>query len=172
MEISSRRERTMMRRLPLFAPVLAATLSGTVVGLQAAESGRTAPASLREEPHERTSVMKISIRFQERVITATLADNATSRDFVSLLPMTVMLDDYASTEKVTYLSRKLSTEGAPAGIDPSIGDITYYAPWGNLAIFYKDFGHSLGLIKLGTIDGGVEALNVRGSMQATIAQVD
>ena len=30
-----------------------------------------------------------------------------------------------STEKVTCLPRKLSTEGAPAGIDPSLGDITY-----------------------------------------------
>jgi hypothetical protein len=50
------------------------------------------------------------------------------------------LKNYASTEKISYLARKLSTEGAPAGCDPDVGDITYYAPWGNLAIFYKDFG--------------------------------
>lgn len=24
--------------------------------------------------------------------------------------------------------------------------ITYYAPWGNLAIFYRDFGYSAGLV--------------------------
>ncbi|MEH7502625.1 cyclophilin-like fold protein [Neobacillus drentensis] len=23
--------------------------------------------------------------------------------------------------------------------DPSVGDFTYYSPWGNLAIFYRDF---------------------------------
>jgi hypothetical protein len=116
--------------------------------------------------------MRIRIRIQDRVITATLADNATARDFVALLPMAVTLDDYASTEKVTNLPKRLSTEGAPAGVDPSIGDITYYAPWGNLAIFYRDFGYSSGLIKLGTIDAGMEALNVRGSMQATIELAD
>jgi Cyclophilin-like family len=39
--------------------------------------------------------------------------------------------------------------GSMAGSDPSIGDIAYYAPWGNLALFYKDFGYSNGLITLG-----------------------
>jgi hypothetical protein len=31
-------------------------------------------------------------------ITATLVDNETSRDFVSLLPLTLTLTDYAATE--------------------------------------------------------------------------
>jgi hypothetical protein len=51
----------------------------------------------------------------------------------------------------------LSSKGAPAGTDPSVGDIAYYAPWGNIAIFYQDFGFSEGLIKLGHIDSGIEA---------------
>lgn len=79
--------------------------------------------------------------------------------------------NYAATEKISYLPRKLSTAGAPAGSDPSAGDITYYAPWGNLAIFYKDFGYSRGLIQLGRIDSGIEALNVPGSLKVTIEPV-
>ena len=49
-----------------------------------------------------------------------------------------------------------------------MGDITYYAPWGNLAIFYKDFGYSRGLVILGKIDSGLEALIVPGSLRVTI----
>ena len=49
-----------------------------------------------------------------------------------------------------------------------MGDITYYAPWGNLAIFYKDFGYAKGLVKLGSFDSGIEALKVGGSLKATI----
>jgi hypothetical protein len=49
-----------------------------------------------------------------------------------------------------------------------VGDIAYYAPWGSLAIFYKDFGYSNGLVKLGRIDSGIEALSVRGSLKVTI----
>jgi hypothetical protein len=100
-----------------------------------------------------------------------LADNPTARDFHSMLPLTLTLDDYAATEKISYLSRKLSKDGAPAGIDPSIGDIAYYAPWGNLAIYYKDFGYSDGLIKLGTIDSGLEALKVSGSLEVRIEPI-
>jgi hypothetical protein len=76
-------------------------------------------------------------------------DNPTSRDFLTLLPLPLTLEDYARTEKISYLSRKLSTEDAPSGSDPSVGDFTYYSPWSNLAIFYKDFGYSSGLIILG-----------------------
>ncbi len=115
--------------------------------------------------------MKIRLTVDGKALQATLLDNATARDFFSLLPMKVTLEDYASTEKVSYLPRKLSTAGAPAGVDPAVGDITYYAPWGNLAIFYKDFGYAKGLVKLGKFDSGIEMLNVGGSLKVTIEPV-
>jgi Cyclophilin-like family len=51
--------------------------------------------------------------------------------------------------------------------DPSIGDIAYYAPWGNLAIFYKDFRYSRGLVSLGRVDGAVDLLSGSGSLRVT-----
>ncbi|MGE4578772.1 MAG: cyclophilin-like fold protein [Desulfuromonadales bacterium] len=107
---------------------------------------------------EENDSMKIKITAGKTVLTATMMDNATSRDFMSMLPLTLTLKDYAGTEKITDLPRKLSTQGAPSGSDPSVGDITLYAPWGNLAIFYKDFGYASGLIILGKIDSGVDKL--------------
>ena len=135
-----------------------------VVALSLALAG--SPASGQE-----TSAMKIRLTFDGKRVEATLLDNATARDFLSLLPITLTLEDYNATEKIGYPPRKLSTAGAPAGIDPSVGDIAYYAPWGNLAIFYKDFGYSRGLIGLGRIDSGIEALNVSGSRKVTIERV-
>jgi hypothetical protein len=120
---------------------------------------------------QEASTMKIRLTFDGQALEATLLDNATARDLLSLLPMTLTLQDCASTEKIGYPPRKLSTAGAPAGVDPSVGDIAYYAPWGNLAIFYKDFGYSRGLIGLGRIDSGIEALNVSGSLTVTIERV-
>ena len=99
---------------------------------------------------------------------ATLVDNATSRDFLSLLPITVTLEDYASTEKIAYLPRKLSTVDAPSGSDPSIGDIAYYAPWGNLAIFYKDAGHAKGLVLLGRVDSSIETVRAAGQGEVMV----
>lgn len=102
--------------------------------------------------------MKIRMTIDDDVYFGTLVDNATARDFLALLPMTLTLRDYAGTEKVSDLPSRLSTEGAPAGVDPAVGDITYYAPWGNLAIFYRDFGYSKGLVRLGHIESGIETL--------------
>ena len=116
--------------------------------------------------------MKIRLTIDGKAVEATLLDNATARDFLSLLPMTLTLEDYATTEKIAYPPRKLSTTGAPAGSDPSVGDIAYYAPWGNLAIFYKDFGYSKGLVQLGRIDSGIEALSVPGGLKVTIERIE
>ncbi|MDV2996818.1 MAG: hypothetical protein N4J56_006523 [Chroococcidiopsis sp. SAG 2025] len=115
--------------------------------------------------------MKINIKVGDQVVTATLIDSKTTQDFISLLPLTLTLEDYARTEKVSNLPEKLSTEDAPPGSDPAVGDIAYYAPWGNLAIYYRDFGYSDGLVILGKIDGGIEALNVPGSVNVTIDQI-
>jgi hypothetical protein len=82
-----------------------------------------------------TNRMKIRVTINGKSMTATLTDSPTTQDFIALLPLTLKLDDYASTEKIAYLPKKLTTQGAPVGTDPEVGDITYYAPWGNLAIF-------------------------------------
>ena len=115
--------------------------------------------------------MKINIKVRDQVITATLIDSKTTQDFVSLLPLTLMLEGYASTEKISNLPKRLSTEDAPPGSDPSVGDIAYYAPWGNLAIYYRDFGYSNGLVILGKIDGDIETLNVPGSVEVTLERI-
>jgi hypothetical protein len=115
-----------------------------------------------------TKTMKIRIDIDGRIVTATLDDSPTARDFVALLPLELTLEDYNATEKISDLPRRLSTEGAPRGVDPSVADITYYAPWGNLALFYKDFRHSDGLILLGKLDAGAEALSATGALEVTI----
>lgn len=115
--------------------------------------------------------MKIRLKLENTELTATLIDSKTTQDFLALLPLTLTLEDYGSTEKISYLPKRLSTEDAPAGIDPSVGDITYYAPWGNLAIFIRDFEYSSGLVLLGKIDGDVEALNVSGPISVTIEMI-
>jgi len=110
---------------------------------------------------------KIRLKLEDKVLTATLNDSKAARDFAAQLPFTLTLTDYSKTEKISDLPKKLSTDGAPSGNDPSVGDIAYYAPWGNLAIFYRDFGYSIGLVILGKIDGDVQALSGPGPLRVT-----
>ena len=117
--------------------------------------------------------MRIHLTIGDTVLPATLDNTPAGQDFAALLPLTVTLSDYAGTEKISDLPRKLNTTGAPAGTAASAGDITYYAPWGNLAIFHKGSGYANGLIKLGSITSGVEALaEQQGSFTATIDHAD
>jgi fermentation-respiration switch protein FrsA (DUF1100 family) len=118
-----------------------------------------------------TTTMKIKLILRDKTLTAKLYDTPAARDFASMLPLTLTLEDYSKTEKISDLPKKLTKQGAPAGADPSIGHIAYYVPWGNLAIFYKDFGYSDGLIILGELDNGVEALNGPNPVKVTIELV-
>jgi len=56
-------------------------------------------------------------------------------------------------------------------VSPGPGDIAYYARWGNLAIFIKDFGYSRGLVRLGRIESGLDALQRRGPLRVRMALV-
>jgi hypothetical protein len=162
----------MTSRTLLAVLLTAIAVSHTAQGADGSTASNARAKSQSERPDQKMSAMKIRMTINGKAITATLADNPTARDFFSLLPMTLAMDDYAATEKISYLPRKLATDGAPAGIDPAAGDIAYYAPWGNLAIFYKDFRCSEGLIKLGRMDSGAQALNVPGSIKVTIEPLD
>jgi len=83
--------------------------------------------------------MQIQFMFNGTVVKATLENTPATRDLIAMLPLTVTLEDYASTEKIAYLKQPRSREGAPEGVEPRAGDVTDYAPWGNLALFQKDF---------------------------------
>ncbi len=113
---------------------------------------------IQEAPHGMKPMTTISITMGEDRISATLDDTPTAQAFAALLPLELELSDYHGIEKVADLPRALTKDGAPESYDPSIGDITYYAPWGNLAIFYEDFPEARGLIRLGEIKGSIKPL--------------
>lgn len=81
-------------------------------------------------------------------------DNPTTRDFLSMLPMTLRFEDYAGMEKIAYPERALDYTGSEEGMTPQAGDLFSYKPWGNLGFFYETgtLGHSTQLVRIGTTD--------------------
>ena len=110
----------------------------------------------------------ITVTIGDITLRATLDDSVVGRDFASLLPLELSLSDYHGIEKVADLPRKLDTSGAPARYAAKAGDITLYAPWGNLAIFYKPFPATSGLVRLGAFDGPIDALLRDGAFVARL----
>lgn len=122
--------------------------------------------SHEEEP---AKDVRIRLTFNNRKIIVKMKDNPTSMDLVKKLPLKLTFKDYSGTEKISYLLQRLSTEGSPSGYDPSVGELAYYAPWGNICFYYHDFGYSTGLVPLGSIESGMESLtSIDGDFTVTI----
>ncbi len=116
---------------------------------------------------------RIKLTVNENEIFVNLDDNQASREFLGMLPLTLTFEDFNNTEKIATLPDELSTEGLPSGYTPEVGDFSYYAPWGNISIFYKDFRYSNSLYKLGTIESGTEILgNMNEDFEVIIEKVD
>ncbi|AUW58551.1 hypothetical protein C1T17_11020 [Sphingobium sp. SCG-1] len=111
-------------------------------------------------------MMTVEIVSGSRSWTVQMNDGPAARDFLAQLPLTLILKDYGGNEKIADLPHPLTRESAPEAVTPQAGDVAFYAPWGNLAIFYRDGHHSPGLIRLGQLRGdaakfaGTEPLSV------------
>jgi hypothetical protein len=114
--------------------------------------------------------VKIRIKVADKKITANVANNETARDFVSVLPLTVTMNDLFGREKYGDLPKALSEKG-PRQKRYEVGDVAYWSPAHQFAIYYHQDGESIpspGIILIATIDGGAEAFNVPGSVKVTI----
>lgn len=144
---------------------VAALVSVPVLGHPAfAQEGRD-PAS-----QEQTDV-RIRIRFADQSLDAVLYDNPTARDLASLLPLELTIEDYSTNEKIVRLPRKLTEDASGPFGNEAAGDLCYYAPWGNLALFHAGYRYSRGLIRIGRFEGGYDALHTRGEFTVGIERL-
>lgn len=168
-----------MRKLAALLLGLLASASLLLTGCGASpDKSRQAPpaaktlaasANKNEASAQSKAIRRIKLTFEGGEAFAELYDNPTSRDLAALLPLTLQYKDFNQTEKIADLPRPLSKVGAPSGFDPSAGDLALYAPWGNLAVFYRDFRYSDGLISIGRFTAGLEAFaTMRGTFAVRI----
>ena len=112
--------------------------------------------------------MRIKMTFDDQTMTATLYDNPAARDFFSMLPLDLKIEDYSSNEKIAYLPRKLNTAGTP-GSEPRNGDFSYYAPWGDIIFYYNAHGgYSDQIPRLGTYQATRDQLEAIEGSNVTI----
>jgi hypothetical protein len=123
---------------------------------------------------EQEETMKIRLKAKGTDMIATLIDSGTTRDFVSLLPLTLTMSDLFSREKYGHLPRPISEAGKrPRTYE--VGDVVYWPPGPDLAVFYRHDGQLIsgdGVIVIGKVDSGIGILNVAGSVKVTVERVD
>jgi hypothetical protein len=148
-------------------------------GLAAAAGDNPAPPSASRSVsstsnNKETGQMKIRLKLGDTTATATLLDSRASRDFWSLLPLTLKMNDLFRREKYSHLPRAISEEGRRTH-RYEIGDIAYWPPSSDLAVYYRHDGETIpepGIIVLGRIDSGVETFAFSGSRIVTTERVE
>jgi hypothetical protein len=148
--------------------VLAVTVSLMAIGASRASDA----SSLNPEraSSQGSQNMKIDIKIAGKIVTATLVDNETARNFISLLPLNLSMKDLFGREKFGNLPKALSEKG-PRTHSYEVGDIAYWSPDHDVAIYYRQDSESIpspGVIPIAKIDAGAEAFNVPGSVKVTI----
>jgi len=121
-----------------------------------------------------TSEDRLRITIGDKTIEARLADSDAARDFASLLPLTLPMNDLFRREKFATLPRSISEQGKRTH-DYCVGTIGYWPPGPDVAIFYRQDGERIpapGLIVLGKIKAGVEAFAGRGATRVTIERAN
>ncbi len=170
-----------IRVLLTLAAILLVPLSGC-----AAPAGAPPPAQSTSSAQSATTTTQgttgeapmgaTRVRFAtgDAEIVVRVADNPTSRDLVSKLPLTLTFEEFSGQEKISYLPERLTTDGSP-GAAPRNGHLIYFEPWGNLGFFYNadpDAAVDDRVITIGTVESGMAHLERLQTGQVTAEKIE
>lgn len=128
------------------------------------EAPSEAPAETTDADDEFVS-MQIRVNSNENTIVFELNDSQAARELYEQLPLSIQVEDYSTNEKIFYPPEELDVSDAPSA-EAGAGTLVYYAPWGDVVMFYEDFGQAEGLYELGKAVSGAEYISeLSGSIQ-------
>lgn len=109
--------------------------------------------------------MKIKVTANGESTVFELNGSQAANELYGQLPMSLKVDDYAGKEKIFYPSNKLGVDSTPLA-DAQVGTLAYYAPWGDVVMFYKGFGCASGLYELGNaVEGSENIKSMSGTLE-------
>ncbi|MEK0315696.1 cyclophilin-like fold protein [Cohnella sp. 56] len=136
------------------------TVAPTVVPSSTKNNETTAstkPSSSAEPTptEDQTSGKRIQIIAGEHVVTFQLNDSTAAQNLYAQLPLSLKIENYSSNEKIFYPPQPLDISDAPQA-GGGFGVLAYYAPWGDVILFYDDFSPNGSLYELGQAVSGSE----------------
>ena len=123
----------------------------------------TAWAMLSGPTKEAVAATQITMTAGHTVITATLDDSATTRDFIKSLPLTMKMTRWGNREYYGKVASRLSDD-APKRNRFASGDVVYWVPGGSFAVFFNDTGNTslADLIVMGKVTSDLKAFDTLG----------
>lgn len=110
--------------------------------------------------------MQLAVIANGNEIVFKLNDSQAAEDLHAQLPLSIDVENYSSNEKIFYPPKKLGTANTPLAKNVQPGTLAYYAPWGDVVMFYGSFGSAAGLYELGhAISGGEHVREMSGKIR-------
>lgn len=149
--------------------VVVVLLSG-LIGIVSAAWGDSIVTSKEIVGSPHGGAMHVSVRANGNITLFALNDSQAAKALYDQLPLTIKAEPYSDNEVIFYPPKKLATAQTPKA-DARAGTLAYYAPWGDVVMFYKDFGSASGLYELGkAVSGTTHIADMTGMI--TIERAD
>jgi hypothetical protein len=134
-------------------------------GVVSAACGDSIVTNKGAEDSPQGGTMHINVRANGNITLFELNDSQAAKALYDQLPLTVEVEPYSDNEMIFYPPKKLATDHTPMA-NAKAGTLAYYAPWGDVVMFYKDFGSAGGLYELGRALSGAEHIrNISGTIR-------
>lgn len=166
--------KTIYFRYQLVCTLCVLLLVSTFTALTACAKGgdvnnHVAPTPQNTDNNNDNMNKSIRLTIGQTLFTATLENNATVRELLAMLPMTLHMSELNGNEKYCYISSSLPTEASTPGTIRA-GDIMLYGS-SCIVVFYKTFTSSYSYTPIGHIDNadGLEQAVGKGSVNIAFA---
>ncbi|MCB6610772.1 cyclophilin-like fold protein [[Clostridium] symbiosum] len=127
--------------------------------LIAAPDGSTDPVT------EENKKQQIRVSAGEKTVVFELNESAAAKSLCQQLPLTTEVENYGQNEKIFYLPENLDITDTPQAASGA-GTLAYYAPWGDVVMFYGDYSPNGKLYELGqAVSGSGEISSLSGTLQ-------
>lgn len=101
--------------------------------------------------------MQISVTdSQEHEVVFALNDSSAAKALYAQLPLRVEVENYSTNEKIFYPEPLDVSDTPAAGVE--VGTLAYYAPWGDVVMFYDTYRANPSLYELGRAVSGAEQI--------------
>ena len=104
------------------------------------------------------SDMQVKITSMGRKATFQLYDTIAAKEFYDQLPLKLDLTNFRDAQWMFYPPEKLSVTAREAYHDGKKGELSYYDPWGDVFMLYKDFYAGDEMHRLGINLTGIEGI--------------
>lgn len=105
------------------------------------------------ENEEETAETQLLVTWGDSQVIYALNDSSAAESLLNQLPLSIEVEDYSTNEKIFYPPQQLDTSDTPAA-SGGTGTLAYYAPWGDVVMFYGDYNENPSLFELGQIVSG------------------